>query len=290
MKPVVDPRQGDIEDDASSTKQRSMLSLAGSLLVEISIAKLILIWTLLLIVPGLLLGLTPLITSLWLSTVTDKIASLVIGVWSFVLLASVLGLGWFGWRTLLRMTEKNFWSLNSVVVEPSYAMAREALRHLAEMLLPKTAGEATRTKLRALAAALAGLLVCGLALAVLAIARPHAHFYGTFSEFSSWTTVAYVALANSVVILTAYLAVAALIWGFADAAMAQPQGLKSFAESPPRARTIPRRAFVGHSCGRREFWISHRKRQSRRARQRSIAAAVGAARDTRPERQNSMRS
>jgi predicted MPP superfamily phosphohydrolase len=236
MKPVIDPRRGDIEDDASSTKQRSMLSLVGSLLVEISIAKLIIIWTLLLIVPGLLLGLTPLITSIWLSKVTDKLASLVIGVWSFTVLAGILGLGWFGWRSLLRLTEKNFWSLNSVVVEPGYALAREGLRHLAELLLPKTAREQTRTRLRSLAAALAGLIVCGLALTVLAIAWPHAHLYGTFAEFGSWTTVASVALANSIVILTAYLAVAALIWGFADAAMAQPRGLKNFAASSPKAQ------------------------------------------------------
>lgn len=236
MKPVIDPRHGDIEDDASSTKQRSLLSIAGSLLVEISIAKLIIVWTLLLIVPGLLLGLTPLITSLWLSKVTDKIASLVIGVWSFALLAGIIGVGWFGWRALLRLTEKNFWSLNSIVVEPSYALCREGLRHLAELLLPKTARERTRTKLRAFAAALAGLLVCGMAVAILAMAWSHAHLYGTFSEFGSWTTVAYVALANSVVILTAYLAVAALIWGFADAAMAQPQDLKAFPARPPKAR------------------------------------------------------
>jgi hypothetical protein len=38
MKPILDPRDGDIEDDASSTKRRSLLSLAGSLLVEISLS------------------------------------------------------------------------------------------------------------------------------------------------------------------------------------------------------------------------------------------------------------
>jgi len=56
---LIDPRHGDIEDDASSTKRRSMLSLFGSLLVEISLPKLILAWTLLLVLPGLLLGLAP---------------------------------------------------------------------------------------------------------------------------------------------------------------------------------------------------------------------------------------
>jgi hypothetical protein len=38
---VIDPRFGDIEDDASSTQRRSLLSLAGSMLVEISFAKLV---------------------------------------------------------------------------------------------------------------------------------------------------------------------------------------------------------------------------------------------------------
>jgi len=60
---AADPRDGDIEDDASSTKRRSLLSLAGSLFAEISPAKLLLSWTMLFVVPALLLGLTPLIAS-----------------------------------------------------------------------------------------------------------------------------------------------------------------------------------------------------------------------------------
>ena len=39
MNPVIDPRGGDVEDDASSTKRRSLLSLAGSLLAEISLPE-----------------------------------------------------------------------------------------------------------------------------------------------------------------------------------------------------------------------------------------------------------
>ena len=51
MKPNIDPRDGDIEDDASSTKRRSLFSLAGSLLVEISLPKLAVAWTLLIGLP-----------------------------------------------------------------------------------------------------------------------------------------------------------------------------------------------------------------------------------------------
>ena len=39
---IIDPRKGDAEDDASSTKRRSLFALAGSLVAEISLPKLVL--------------------------------------------------------------------------------------------------------------------------------------------------------------------------------------------------------------------------------------------------------
>jgi hypothetical protein len=55
------------------------------------------------------------LVSSWVITLGNKIASLVIGVWSMLLLVGILALGWFGWRPLLRWAE-SFWSLNSIVV------------------------------------------------------------------------------------------------------------------------------------------------------------------------------
>jgi 3',5'-cyclic AMP phosphodiesterase CpdA len=233
---LIDPRHGDIEDDASSTKRRSMLSLFGSMMVEISLPKLIVAWTMLLVIPGLLLGLAPIVFVEWLTVVRDKLASLVIGLWSLLILSTLIAVAWFGWRALFRMAEKNFWALNSIVVEPSYASFREAFRQLAERLLPRDASETRRAKLRATVAAVAGILVCLLALLVLWLVWPHTHLYGSFSEIDSWNKVAVVALANSLAAITAYLAIAALIWGFADAAMAQPRTLRKFAEAPKGAR------------------------------------------------------
>jgi hypothetical protein len=232
-----DPRRGDVEDDASSTKRRSMLSLFGSLLVEISLPKLIIAWVMLLVIPGLLLGLAPIVFVEWLTIVTDKLASLAIGLWSLLVLGSLIAVAWFGWRALFRMAEKNFWSLNSIVVEPGYASFREAFRQLAERLLPRNASDASRANLRAGAAAVAGILVCFLALLVLWLVWPHTHLYGSLSEIESWKKVAVVALANSLAVITAYLAAAALVWGFADAAMAQPRTLHKFAQPPKGART-----------------------------------------------------
>ena len=59
MTPILDPRNGDIEDDAASPKQRSLLAIAGSLLVEISLLKLLFAWAILLLLPAVLLGSTP---------------------------------------------------------------------------------------------------------------------------------------------------------------------------------------------------------------------------------------
>jgi Calcineurin-like phosphoesterase len=233
----IDPRQGDIEDDGSSTKARSMLSLAGSLLVEISLPKLIVAWTLLLVIPGLLLGLAPIVFVEWLKIVGDKLTSLVLGVWSILVLGGLIGLGWFGGLAFFRMIEKNFWALNSIVVEPAYASFREAFRQLAERLFARDASEAQRARLRAAAAAIAGMLVCGLALLMLRLVWPHTHLFGSLSEIDTWKKVAVVALANSAAAILAYLGIAALVWGFSDAAMAQPRTLSRFADAPAKART-----------------------------------------------------
>ena len=69
---LIDPRHGDIEDDAASPGQRSLLAIAGSLLVEISLPKLLFAWTVLLLLPAVLLGLAPLLVSAWLSNLVAK--------------------------------------------------------------------------------------------------------------------------------------------------------------------------------------------------------------------------
>ena len=80
LRPRIDPRRGDIEDDASSTKRRSLLSLTGSLLAEISIPKLAVAWIWLIVGPSLMLGIAPIVASSWLNKVSDKVASSLAGI------------------------------------------------------------------------------------------------------------------------------------------------------------------------------------------------------------------
>src|SRR5215475_9140836 len=212
MRPVIDPRDGDIEDDASSPGRHSLLSLAGSLLAEISFPKLAVASIWLIIMPGLLLGLAPVAASVWFDALHSKLSAPLAELWPALLLVAIVIGGLIGGRTLLRLAESSFWSLNALAVQPGYMACREGLRHAAERWLPAHATSAQLDRLRAIMAAIAGAIVCALALLVLAT------------------------LANSVVIVSGYLAVVALAWGIMDATIAQPRDLGGYFVPPAAGR------------------------------------------------------
>jgi Calcineurin-like phosphoesterase len=237
MRPIVDPRAGDVEDDASSTKSRSLLSLAGSLLVEISLPKLAVAWLLLVIVPALALGMVPLIVSAWVAKVSSDLSSPIRGLWPILLLGLLFALAWYAGRTLYRLAETGFWALNSLVVEPGYVTCRELLRHFAEALFPSEMKDVQFAKLRAATAVVAALIVSALALGILALVWPRSHWTFKLSDFTTPYQLAGTALANSVVLVAGYFAAASLVWGIADASMAQPRDLDRFDSCPRQERT-----------------------------------------------------
>jgi hypothetical protein len=237
LRPAVDPRRGDIEDDASSSKRRSLLSLAGSLLAEISLPKLAVAWILLIAAPGLMLGIAPIVAMIWFSKLSDKVTSPLAGIWAVILLAALIAVGWLGGRRLFRLAESSFWSLNSLAVQPAYTACRETLRHLAERRLSPEATGARRASLRAASAVASGVLISGSALLALMFAWPNAHFSSDIAIVGSPWRLAIEAVANSVVLVSAYFAMAALVWAAADATMAQPRDLDAFDTLPPNART-----------------------------------------------------
>lgn len=234
---LIDPRLGDVEDDASSTKRRSLFAIAGSLLAEISLPKLILAWLLLIVLPGVLLGLAPLIISGWLASVSRNIATPLNEVWPLLVFVLVLAAGYFGGLPFYRMTEQAFWSLNSVAVQPGYALCRESLRHVVERVRRRRTDPASRARMRAMTAAGAGLILCGLALIVVLFAWPASRWLGVTADFTSPHRLLVPALANAVVIVSGYLAAASLAWGLADATMDQPRDLQAFDIAPPGSRT-----------------------------------------------------
>ena len=231
MKLILDPSRGDVEDDASSTKSRSLLAIAGTLFAEISLPKLAVAWILLIVLPGLLMGTAPLISSAWLSKMSRTIADLSTGIWPLLLVVILAAVGWFGGRRLSRAVEQVFWALNAMAVQPLYALTRESLRHISELLLGRNSAERL-VALRAASAFGAGVILCGVALWLAMMAWPYSRWVGDFSSLMSPRSLIIPALANTTIILSCYVAVAALVWGIADGSMHQPRDISSFDKAP----------------------------------------------------------
>ncbi len=223
MRPLIDPRAGDVEDDISSPKRRSLAAVTGSLVAEISLAKLALALTALVVAPGLLLGVAPLVATGWLATLSGQLRA-DLGLLSLAVALALAVVGGFAGRRVLQAAERSFWSLNALAVQPFYAVFREVLRHLAEGVLSRGARRDRLMRVRAATAAVAGVLLSAAALAVVAATWPHTRWLGAVGDLATPLALIRPALANTVVILAGYLAAAALLWGSADAAMAQPRG------------------------------------------------------------------
>ena len=140
----TDPRDGDLEDDASSTSRHSLLGHASRMLLEISLPKLALAAIMLLVVPALLIGAAPKLV-LWMTeTAWRGVArfGLILALASFALIAGVVAWRWG--RTLFRVVERNFWALNAGLVQPLYTALREATRLALESAAPGRSLAATR--------------------------------------------------------------------------------------------------------------------------------------------------
>ena len=176
---IIDPRKGDAEDDASSTKRRSLFALAGSLVAEISLPKLVLAWVLLIGLPGFLLGIVPLVGSAWLGKVATHASAFFTGIWYVVIVLVLAALGWLGGKPAFRLFENSFWSLQALGIQPAYAICREALRHLLEGFLPSGIATAKRNTIRAAGAAMSGVLVGAAAFGLAAVAWPASRWVGS---------------------------------------------------------------------------------------------------------------
>jgi len=232
--PIVDPRRGDFENDRSATKQRSLLAIAGSLLGEISVAKLAFSWLIQILLPAFLLGLAPLILTAWFGEASARFAEAT-GVGAALIALAALALARVAGLPLFRVAEANFWSLNALAVQPGYAFWRELIRHAAESSLGGKR-DAELARMRAISCAAAGVLLFFVAAAVATLAWPMTRWSGSAADFLSLHLLIAPTIANAIVVMSAYLAAAALVWAAADATADQPLDLAAFDVAPTGAR------------------------------------------------------
>lgn len=285
MQPIVDPRHGDAEDDASSTKRRTLMSLAGTLLSEISLPKLLAAWIVLIVGPAIILGVAPIFASIWIGTVSAKTATIYTGLFAPIALLALLLIGWFGGKPLWRFAETNFWSLNALAVQPAYALVREAVRQFAERFLADSTDQHSRGLVRARSAAVAGLLICAFSIWILMLVWPQTRWTGSMSDLSSPLRLMGIALCNSVAIIAAYLAAASLAWGLADTFMAQPEDFLP-GVSPSSAQKLWRVAHLSdiHVVGEKYGFRIEGGRSGPRGNDRlmQVLAKLDAAHEQRP--------
>jgi hypothetical protein len=189
----------------------------------------------LLLLPAALLGLAPLLVSAWFSTLSEQLATLT-EIGTALALLAIAAVGWIGWRPLFRIAEVNFWSLNALAVQPGYAFTREALRHLTERISGRRLTVAGRARLRSANSVAAGIMLSACAVLMAMLAWPASRWTGGWTDLMLLHRLAVPTLANAVLLVSAYLAVASLMWGFADASMQQPVDLAAFDTASPSGR------------------------------------------------------
>jgi len=226
--PLIDPRTGDVEDDVSSLKDRSLIVVASTLLVEVSLSKLLISVLIMILLPAVLLGLAPLLVSAWFSVLPRETAAFLGGTGTVVIVVVAPIVAWWGGPSLYRASERSFWSLNSLVVQPGYAFVREALRHLAERSLSPAAGPRRRAQLRGLATAGAGVVLCCLAAWIVLAAWPSTRWVGVLADLINPQRLILPALANTAVVIAMFLAGASVVWAVADSTMDQPSDLEAY--------------------------------------------------------------
>lgn len=221
----ADPREGDLEDDASSTSRHSLLGHATHMLLEISLPKFALAAAMLLVVPALLLGAAPKLV-LWIAGQAWRGLSLA----AFLLVAG--GVAWVWGRDVFRVVERNFWALNAGLVQPLYTALREGASLALERLAPGRDLAATRRAAGLAAGAVLAVLAAALAWSV----GPLPSLVVSDVSRAALIASAGDAVLNGIWVVAVYLMIGAPAWSIAEALAGTPDDLPPAGEGEPAWR------------------------------------------------------
>jgi hypothetical protein len=217
----ADPRDGDLEDDASSTSRHSLLGHASYILLEISLPKLALAALLLLVVPAVLIGAAPKAALWFAEAVWARVSEAARWASVAVVLLVAAGILWRWGGRVLRAVERNFWALNAALVQPLYMATRELVGLVLERVTPDRNFAAAR-RLAGLVAG--GVLALGAGLVALAAGPLPSLIVDDLSP-AGLLRAAGDSLANGIWAVAVTLMFGAPAWSLAEAHAGTPQGI-----------------------------------------------------------------
>ena len=168
---------------------------------------------------------------------------------------------------MFRLVEQNFWSLNALAVQPGYAFWREAIRHLTERSLSGRRPQLAR--MRSASCAAAGVILFVVAASIAWLVWPATQWVGSVADLGAPHRLILPTVANTIVVMSAYFAVASLVWGVAGALADQPLDLG------PRRRRRPGRGCGGSPICRTCTWSASATGRGSRAAAPARAATDG---------------
>jgi hypothetical protein len=228
-----DPRNGDVEDDASSTVSKTLLGHAAGMLVEISFPKLALAIFSLVVVPALTVGAAPIALAWYFRSVADKLSVGFHLSFGLLVLAAALFVAWFWGLRAFRFVEQSFWSLSATLVQPLYTAIRELIGRAIEALAPDRRYAAARSS----AGLVAGVLIALVAAAFAWGLGPLPRFAVPLAGPQDLWPAAEIALRNAAWAVAVYVMIAAPAWSLAEAWAGTPQDMpRDWPAGAPRWR------------------------------------------------------
>jgi hypothetical protein len=221
--PIWDLRQGDADDDRMSPGGRGMRAIVLSALFEFNVVQAAVAFTMLVLVPALLIGLIPSI----LTTYGMLLKTSVLRLWAeplpAVLLVAALGIAAYLWgERLYTAATRNLWQLHYTLVFPIFVLVREAIKVVGERWLGPHATLAELMLRRRTGTIIAGGLFAGIAFVIATtLLLTEGIVSVSLASASPWS-IARAALIDGLIVLSVSTVAASVYWAWRELAVPTP--------------------------------------------------------------------
>jgi 3',5'-cyclic AMP phosphodiesterase CpdA len=228
---IWDLRQGDTDDDRASPYGRGWRALLVSTALEFNFLTATIAFFMIVIVPVLLVGLTPPLILIYSRQKLDATAAISSHPLAALLtIAALIAVGWRIGQPLLTMAIDNLWHLHYTLVFPMFVGLRESISALMEHLAGETRASDDLDRRRRLGALIAATLLAGAALLV-AVGVGEVERPALEDVMRQPWALLRAGVRNALILLSVSTAAASLFWLWREFTSRRP--LRDWAPGPP---------------------------------------------------------